>query len=104
MNIMIKPKSKPTWSGDIGTAVNGPVVVKSSSNFQWSEVPDGTAKRFKPFSNPNFSMAIESGTSDPGARLIIESTIPGLDRELFDTSVRVLYERWGGVGWLCVVE
>ena len=57
----------------------------------------GTAKRFNPLSINNFSMAIENGTSDPGTRLIIESTIPGLDRELFDTIVRALYERWGGM-------
>ena len=79
--------------------------MKSSSSFQWSQVPDGTAKRFNPVSINNFSMAVENGTSDPGARLIIESTTPGLAKELFSTTnVRVHYERWGGVGWLYVVE
>ena len=99
---MIRPKDKPTWSVDIGEELNGPVVVKSSSSFQWSQVQDGTANLFKPFSKNTFSMAIENGTSDPGTRLIIESTVTGLPRELFDIIVRVLYEMWGGVGWLYI--
>ena len=103
--ITIRPKSKRGYAMDIGATVNGttPVVLfqysSSKVSQQWKQQTSGSGSTFT--SSNGLAMTIQGA---PGTPDILQKASSGDKSQLFNLNVRVLYERWDGVGWLYIVE